>query len=104
MLYLVLLVGNKAIWSTSSSEFLYPSPFVSPHSEAMIRSAFEPFGPMLDCRCILDRATGACKGYAFVTMATAQAASVSKGLQQNVLAIASFEIWVERVFTQLVGG
>ncbi|MEW5318534.1 MAG: hypothetical protein WDW38_009750 [Sanguina aurantia] len=44
-------------------------------SEAMIRSAFEPFGPMLDCRCILDRATGACKGYAFVTMATAQGAS-----------------------------
>ena len=43
-------------------------------NEETLREAFAPFGEVLEVRCISDRETGRSRGFAFVTMATAEQA------------------------------
>ena len=45
-------------------------------SEEDVRAMFSPFGPVLNVRIIIDRDTGASKGYGFVTMAAPAMAQV----------------------------
>jgi hypothetical protein len=46
--------------------------------EEDIRAMFAPFGPVLNVRIIVDRETGASKGYGFVTMAAPAMAQVGR--------------------------
>jgi RNA recognition motif-containing protein len=43
-------------------------------SEETLRDAFAEFGEVVEVRCISDRETGRSRGFAFVTMATAEQA------------------------------
>jgi RNA recognition motif-containing protein len=43
-------------------------------SEETLREAFAQFGEVVEVRCIADRETGRSRGFAFVTMATAEQA------------------------------
>lgn len=48
-------------------------------SEDDVQAMFAPFGPVLNVRIIVDRDTGASKGYGFVTMAAPAMAQARSG-------------------------